>query len=323
MGEKDVTARHLMQIADVFADIVNGSIFNLTGGWPSPLVRPEDLVDVPTSNISVSGGRVRGLERDVAKLWTVGGTVICLTGLEHQTRVDPDMPFRVFGYEGADYHRQLAERDAEAKARARRGKRRNKLYPVLTIVLYFGTKRPWPKNRLSLLDRFPDMREFIRPLANDCHLNMVDVPRLTPNQRTAYRSVCRICQDKDFEPGDQELVHVEETVRFLSALTGDRGLIRNLPNIIQQGGKPMTVRNVFGEVRRQSRAEGRAEGLQIGEVRGEVRGIQIGKAQGGLNMLVSLVHDGLLRLGDAAKKAGMSEDEFKIRMREQQRTGEA
>ena len=77
----------------------------------------------------------------------------------------------------------------------------------------------------------------------------------------------------------------------------------------------MTVRNVFGEVRRQGRAEGKAEGIQIGEARG--------RAQGGLNMLVSLVSDGSLPLAVAAKKAGMTEDEFKTRMCEQERAGES
>ena len=147
MAEKDITARDLAQFADVFADIVNGIIFILTGKWPSRLVRPEDLVDVHTRSVSTSKGKIRGQERDVAKLWTAGETVFCLMGLENQTRVDPDMAFRVFSYEGADYRRQLAERDAKDKDRSGGRKRRakRKLYPVVTFVLYFGTKRRWPK----------------------------------------------------------------------------------------------------------------------------------------------------------------------------------
>ena len=93
----------------------------------------------------------------------------------------------------------------------------------------------------------------------------------------------------------------------------------------------MTVRNVFGEVRRPGRAEGlqigKAEGMQIGEARGmqigKAEGMQIGEARGRVNMLVSLVSDGSLPLDVAAKKAGMSEEEFKIRMQEQERSGEA
>ena len=77
----------------------------------------------------------------------------------------------------------------------------------------------------------------------------------------------------------------------------------------------MAVRNFFGEARRQ----GKAEGIQIGKA----EGIQIGEARGRVNMLVSLVGDGSLPLAVAAKKAGMSEEEFKIQMQEQERAGEA
>ena len=51
--------------------------------------------------------------------------------------------------------------------------------------------------------------------------------------------------------------------------------------------------------------------------------IQQGEARGGLNMLVSLVHDGLLQPAAAAAKANMSEEEFKARMREREKTGQA
>ena len=329
MAEKDITTRDLVSKADVFADIVNGCVFLLTGERPSPPVRPEDLVDAPTRGVSVSGGAVRGQERDVAKLWTAGGTVICLMGLENQTRVDPEMPFRVFGYEGADYRRQLEERRAEAD----RGGGRRKPYPVLTIVLYFGTDRPWPENQRRLLDLCEPADKAMTPLFNDCHINLVELGALTERQVGAFEGDFRIVadyvrqtrQNKDFVPSDQMIVHVEALARCLSALTGDRGLVENLPNIRrrQQGGEPMTVRNFFGEARLEGMQIGKAEGIQIGEARGIQIGRAEGRVQGGLNMLVSLVSDGLLSLAAAAKKAGMTEDEFKTRMGEQARPGEA
>ena len=336
MAEKDITARDLVHHADVFADIVNGSIFVLTGKWPSPLVQPEDLVDAPTRSVSISGDEIHGQERDVVKFWTAGETVLCLMGLENQTRVDPDMAFRVFSYEGADYRRQLAERDAEVKDRrkVRRQGKRKKPYPVLTIVLYFGTKRPWPKNKLALLDLFPDLGEPLRSLLNNCRVNVIELARLTAEQAAVFKSDFSIvvdylrqtCQDKEFVPSDQMIVHVEETVRFLSALTGDRGLVENLPNF-KQRGVPMTVRNFFGEAREEGiqigEARGEARGIQIGEARGETRGIQIGEARGRVNMLISLVSDGSLPLAVAAKKANMSEDEFKTRICEQEEAGKS
>ena len=310
MADKDIAARHLAHFVDVFADIVNGVIFLLSGKWPSRLVRPEDLVDAQTRSVAGTGDRIREQERDVAKVWTVGKTVICLVGLEHQTQVDPDMAFRVFSYEGADYRRQLAERDAEARAKGKseggRKRAKRRPYPVVTFVLYFGTKRRWPKNKRALLDLFEDVDEALVPFLNNCRIHVIELAWLTAEQAAVFKSdfwivvdyLRQTCQNKEFVPSDQVIVHVEAVARLLSALTGDRGLLENLPNI-QKRGVPMTVRNFFGEAREQ------------------------GKAEGGLNMLVSLVHDGLLRLGDAAKKAGMSEDEFKIRMRERERAGEA
>ena len=60
--------------------------------------------------------------------------------------------------------------------------------------------------------------------------------------------------------------------------------------------------------------QGMAQGLAEGEARGETRGIQIGEARGFLNALFSLVGDGLLPLSAAARKANMTEDEFKAKM---------
>ena len=61
--------------------------------------------------------------------------------------------------------------------------------------------------------------------------------------------------------------------------------------------------------------------IQQGVAQGEVQGIRIGEARGGLNMLVSLARDGLLRPADAAARANMSEEEFLARMREAEQSG--
>ena len=50
-------------------------------------------------------------------------------GFENQTASDPNMPLRVMGYDGAEYRAQLL------------GNSEN-LYPVVTLVLYFGHDKP-------------------------------------------------------------------------------------------------------------------------------------------------------------------------------------
>ena len=317
MAEKDIAEHNLANYPDIFADIINACIFILTGRWPSRPVRPEELVDAPSRNYYRSGGKTRALARDVVKFWTAGETVLCLMGLENQTKVDPDMPLRVIGYEGGDYRRQATRRDEAAQNKGEGGRKRRrkkqKPYPILTIVLYFGTKRRWPKNKRNLLDLFTGVDESLRPLLNNCRLNVVELAFLTEEQAAAFKSDFRIVVDylrqtrlnREYVPSDQVIVHVEAVMHLLSALTGDSGLVENLPDI-QKRGEPMTVRNFFGEARQ----EAKAQGIQIGKA----EGIQIGKAEGFLGALFSCVQDGLLQLSDAAKKAGMTEDEFRARM---------
>ena len=100
---------------------------------------------------------------------------------------------------------------------------------------------------------------------------------------------------------DQVIEHVDAVLKLPAAVTGERRL-ENLPNI--KKGEPMTVRNIFAEQWDMLRAEGREEGITLG------------REQGVFQALVSLVNDGLLPLAAAAARAGMSEADFRARMRE-------
>lgn len=59
-----------------------------------------------------------------------------------------------------------------------------------------------------------------------------------------------------------------------------------------------------------------AKGRSEGEARGEARGRAEGRAEGGLEMLFSLVRDGLLSMEKASARAGMTESEFAARMKQ-------
>ena len=51
---------------------------------------------------------------------------MALFGIENQTDIEKNMPFRVIGYDGAAYRQQLLQK--------------RKPVPVITLVLHFGTK---------------------------------------------------------------------------------------------------------------------------------------------------------------------------------------
>ena len=61
--------------------------------------------------------------------------------------------------------------------------------------------------------------------------------------------------------------------------------------------------------------EGRARGMEEGRARGMeegiAKGMEEGIAKGVLSSLVSLVKDGLISVSEAAKRADMSEEDFK------------
>ena len=79
-NEKDSTEKHLLNYADVFADVVNVLVFH-----GKEVIDPKDLVSTEARSVLTLHGKTREQERDVVKIWTKGNTKIALVGLENQT----------------------------------------------------------------------------------------------------------------------------------------------------------------------------------------------------------------------------------------------
>ena len=240
-----------MSYNDVFADIVNGW-FTLRGnGGPFRRVEPGELQDTRTRTMYKADGELHEQERDVAKLWTAGGAVFCLLGLENQTVVDPDMPLRVFGYEGGDYRLQLTQK----------GRKR---CPVLTLVLYFGVERRWPEER-TLFELLGVSGTF-RPFLNDCRVNVLEAAWLTDEEAAVFTSDFRIVveyfrqirQNGDFDGPAQVIEHVDAVLKFLRAATGNRGF--EVARTLIKEGEQVTMMDVLERVQAKGHEEGRMEG---------------------------------------------------------------
>ena len=122
MKEKDIAEKILEDYPDVFADIVNGFLFN-----GNEVVKPEELEDMQLRSAYRAELKLHDMERDVAKRWKKNGIRIACVGFENQTAPDPRMVLRVLGYDGAEYRAQCLRENLN-----------NAPYPVITIVLYFG-----------------------------------------------------------------------------------------------------------------------------------------------------------------------------------------
>ncbi|MBR4183879.1 MAG: transposase [Lachnospiraceae bacterium] len=220
MGEKDITEKALISFNDVFADIVNNLVF---GG--EKRVDEADLEQAPDHGVYRGDSSFRELERDVSKYWKENNIRIALLGIENQTMPEDDMPVRVMGYDGLAYRDQIRYESDE------NGIRRKvvDIYPVITLVLYFGYERHWDKAR-TLHEALGDTLKLeIKGLVNDYAINLYEIAYLTDEQLEGFQSDFKYVADYFVQKqrtgtytGSREaMTHVREVLQLMTVLTGD------------------------------------------------------------------------------------------------------
>ena len=99
--------------------------------------------------------------------------------------------------------------------------------------------------------------------------------------------------NKDYVAGDTVIEHVDELLMLMSAMTKDYRFEETINEV--KGKEHVTMCEVLDRVEARGREEGIKEGIKEGTV----------------NILISLVNDGILSIADAAKRADMSEESFR------------
>ena len=236
MADKDIAEKILEDYPDVFADIVNGFLFNGNG-----VVKPEELEDMQLRSAYRAEMKLHDMERDVAKRWKKNGIRIACVGFENQTAPDSRMVLRVLGYDGSEYRTQCLKENLD-----------NPPYPVITIVLYFGYEQRWTAAK-SLYEavRVPDE---LKPFVTDVKLNVFEVAWLTDEQVAKFQSDFRIVADYfvqkrktgTYEGSKDTMRHVYEVLQLLSVMEHDsrveeeaieesaKGGKRNMSNVIDR-----------------------------------------------------------------------------------------
>ena len=98
LGEKDITQKNFEAYNDVFADIINGCLFD-----GEEVISENSLMDAQTySQYKADDSAIHEQERDVAKYWLDKKCCLrlALIGVENQLAIDTDMPLRIMGYDG-------------------------------------------------------------------------------------------------------------------------------------------------------------------------------------------------------------------------------
>ena len=211
MGQKDLSEKILVAYDDVFADIVNVLLFK--GQY---MILPEEFEERGAKAVYKEDGLLHELDRDVVKRWRKGDVCLACIGIENQTAVDPDMVFRVIGYDGTTYRAQLNEKMSEVVR-----------YPVLTIVLYFGYQKRW-NSPVSLLEKV-EVPEGLDSYVQDYRMNLFEIAYLSEEQVKLFQSDFKIVADyfvpkrknKEYRPSNMTIRHVEAVLQLLSVMEND------------------------------------------------------------------------------------------------------
>ena len=291
MGEKDVAEKTLKSYNDEFADIMNALLFD-----GKQLVQESDLIDAQTFSQYKADNALHLQERDVAKYWKHGKVCMTLIGLENQTAPDKSMPLRVASYGGANYGAQAPRPSAD-------------WCPVITVVLYFGTKTRW-NTAMALSDCFA-IPDALLPFFSDHRLNVIEVGWLSDEQiarlRGDFRHLAEYLRARrlgtPYTGSEQKIRHLIATLELLRVVSGDDSFKQIEPLLVQQekaqGGTNMC--EVVQSIKREGIAIGEKRGIAIGEERGAQQN-RIATAKIGFSMG--------LELAQIAQLTGLGRDEL-------------
>ena len=260
LGEKDVLEKKLLAFNDVFAEFLNGIMFD-----GEDVVKEDELYDVPSwSYYKGDDRRHRYQDRDVAKLWKQKGLIVSLIGVENQDVPDEDMVFRILSYDGASYRTQLAEKDRRKRKTKRKNREQMKeensnlgIYPVITFVIYYG-EAEW-KHETTLRKRL-NMEEKITNYVGDYHINLIDLKKLSEDDINKFKKDFKVIADyivngSKQTTSDVELNHPEEVSELLLKFTGEE-----IPSSDNIGNGGSSMEKYFEPLFERKRAEGEAKG---------------------------------------------------------------
>ena len=258
MGEKDILEKKLLMFNDVFADFVNGIMFD-----GKDVVKEGELVDLSGwSHYKGDDSKHRFQDRDVVKLWKKENVVISLIGIENQDIPDKNMVFRELSYDGASYRTQLVEEESrKRKKNSGIDGELQDIFPVITFVIYYGEEE-W-RHETTLHKRL-NLDSELKHYVSDYSINLIDLKKLSEDDINKFKKDFKLIADYMVKGSKHkadriDLNHPEEVSELILRLTGEE-----LPFEVEceEGGKNMEkfFEPMFERAEARGEARGKAEG---------------------------------------------------------------
>ncbi len=312
MGKKDVLAKKYMRNPRKFADFFNGIIYageEVIDWQKLEEVDTANFVSIPVNNRTKTATFQKF--RDIIKSTVIMRNdkyYFMLLGIENQADVHYAMPVRTMLYNALTYTEQIdtmtKERrvngDLDSKSFISGFTKEDKLIPVITVTLYWGTDT-W-NAPTTLKEMLPEMDGATASLVNDFNINLFSIIDKAdmPDFKTELKELFAVLNARNNGGKMKDIISTNEIYKHMDHDTAE--MMSNFANL------KLPRKNKEGEYNMckavvEIKAEGIAEGIAEGKKEGEKVGT--------IKTLTSLVKDGLLNIDEAAKRAGLSVEDFK------------
>lgn len=310
MGKPNIVTKRYMQDNARFADLCNFYLFD-----GQQVIKPENLMERDVTELALPKGfeNAKAVEkiRDIIKgccVKTAGGITYLIIGIENQNDAHYAMVVRNMLYDSLNYSSQVESYTKQhrknkdiAGAEFLSGfAKDDKLIPVITLTIYWNTGK-WDGAR-SLHELLEVSDKSILKYISDYKLNLI-VPE----------------EMEDFDKFKTELGPLLE---FINAAENGKKLKVALDNKGAKWNKLSTeaidLLNICldAKIKKCEDFEKGATNMCKGIRELEAMGKAEGKAEGILLTLLQLVRDGLLDISVGVERSGVTEEEFKEKLRQ-------
>lgn len=266
MGKKDTVEKEYMSIPEYFADAFNYYLFE-----GQQFIKADDLSEKDPTELELifnnDNKEIIQKVRDVLKqciLMEDEKYTYLILGIENQSFIHYALPVKNMIYDALNYGQQVSEKirfhrkqkDIEGDEFLSGFAKRDRLKPVVTLVIYFGAEI-WDGPR-TLKEMFEDVNENILSYVTDYKVNLL-IPKEIEDFskfKTDFGKAMKYIAVSDDEEAYEEAIEEEkyriigvETARLLNECIG-----MNIP--IEKGVKQVKVCKAVMGIQEKARLEG-------------------------------------------------------------------
>lgn len=296
MKEANATSIEYFRDFRRVADLLNGIIFH-----GKQVINEEKLQELNpvVHKIASKDEKIEAVENtlDLSVKVTIGKDEFLLI-LQSQTVIHYAMPVRILNERGTDYYNQWKKLQKIHKEASdlRNGKeylsgmtKKDKFYPVLHIVIYFG-KEQWTEPK-KMDDLFPEngFPRELRKLFSEKEILIFDIRHFQNIEwfQTDLQQVCGFLQRtkekeklKTYINANEEIFSnlPEDTYNLLTVMAGSREMKQIKRNVQNTGGRIdmcKAIRDMINDGRMEGERNGFTKGRMEGNTEGEERMAQL------------------------------------------------